>query len=71
MTGKPKMSTSRRQVLPGIDLRQTRFRIDCTCLEFQSLNNCTQTNNRVSKQTVDTLFLIIVEVQKKDNCVLT
>jgi len=28
VTGKPKISTSRRQVLPDIDLRQTRFRID-------------------------------------------
>ena len=26
---KPKISTRRRQVLPDIDLRQTRFRIDC------------------------------------------
>ena len=28
MTGKPKISASRTQVLPDIDLRQTRFRID-------------------------------------------
>jgi len=27
VTGKPKISTSPRQVLPDIDLRQTRFRI--------------------------------------------
>ena len=30
VTGKPKISTGRRQVLPDIDLRQMRFRIDCT-----------------------------------------
>jgi len=36
VTGKPKISTSRRQVLPDIDLRQTRFHIDCvfTCIIF-------------------------------------
>jgi len=28
VTGKPKISTSRRQVLSDIDLRQTRFRMD-------------------------------------------
>jgi len=28
VTGKPKISTSRRQVLPDIDLGQTRFRIN-------------------------------------------
>ena len=32
MTGKPKIPTSRRQVLPVIDLRQTRFHIDCPML---------------------------------------
>jgi len=31
VTGKPKIPTSRRQVLPVIDLRQTRFRMDWTC----------------------------------------
>ena len=37
MTGKPKISTSRRQVLPDIDLPQTRFRIDCN-IEGKSLH---------------------------------
>ena len=32
-------STSRRQVLPDIDLRQTRFRIDCTLRNQQKYNN--------------------------------
>jgi len=31
LTGKPKNSTSRRQVLSDIDLRQTRFQMDCGC----------------------------------------
>jgi len=29
VTGKPKISTSRNFFLPEIDLRQTRFRMDC------------------------------------------
>jgi len=34
VTGKPKISTNRRQVLPDIDLRQTRFRMDCYISNF-------------------------------------
>jgi len=36
VTGKPKTSTSRIQVLPDIDLRQTRFRMDCDIFHIKT-----------------------------------
>jgi len=32
-------STIRRQVLPGIDLRQTRFHMDCKCFDIGMMSD--------------------------------
>ena len=54
MIGKPKISTSRRQILPDIDLRQTRFRID-SHLDLITIND---KHKYFILKTVDALLTI-------------